>query len=563
MAETPPRTVSEWERITRLFDAARSLEPAERAAFLAASCGGNEAARAEVESLLDHDRADAFLTEPAAALSQALAESVTQPEAGQLLHNRYRLEARMATGGQALVYRATDEALSRPVVVKLLRAEGREQEPLRARLRHEVEALARLDHPGVVGILDAGELADGSPFLVIQFVEGQSLREALNRGPFDRARAAAILRQAGSALSAAHAAGITHRDLKPENIMLQRLSDGAESVKLIDFGIAKIERSELDPHTTTVMIAGTIRYMAPEQFHGENGPASDLYSLALITCEMLSGHADPRALPRTIDGKVRSHLEAGLAFRSEDRPASIRRWSNDLAEALESQTRRRLLAAAGAAAVFLGGAGFVGGSRYNAARNVPRVIEYTAAFDPVAEGFQVHNDLVGTIAPNRERTGYDGWRVTTTRQGDYYHHLSDRQQRLALDRGWKLSATMRAEEGASYVTVDFAGRGNWFAVNVEASPTMDLVLLCTQIVPHLGGLEFRIARTEPVYRSYELVYDPGLRSAALWIDGAKVLSGYAGHTQFQEGWGFSFGATLYGSQRGIGTFQQVRFEINP
>jgi serine/threonine protein kinase len=553
-----------WEHVSALFDRARTLGAAERRDFLTGACGEDAALRMEVESLLRNDQADSFLSRPAStAFANALRESVALPEPGQLLRNRYLLEARMATGGQALVYRATDHVLSRPVVVKFLRMEGRHEETFQARLRQEKEVLARIDHPAVVGILDTGELADGSPFLVIQYIQGESLREALSSGPLDRQRVAAIVRQIGSALSAVHALGIAHRDLKPENIMLQRLSDGNESVKLIDFGIAKIERSQLDPASTTVMLAGTVRYMAPEQFQGENGPPSDMYSLGLIACEMLSGHPDIRALPRGLNAKVRRTLEAALAFRPEDRPQKVRDWCDDLASALTSRSRRYFVIAAGGAAVVLGGGAFAGSRWYAAQQDTTRLIEYTAAFDPLSEGFQIHNDLIGTIAENTDRTNYDAWRVTTSRQGDYYHHLTDRQKRLALERGWKLNAVMRAEEGAAHVLVDFARAGKRFDIVVFAKPGADLVRLNTQILPDQQGLEFSIPRHQPDYRRYEMAYDPGLSSAALWIDGRRVLVGYRGHSQFQEDFGVMFGAAFYAGPRGVATFQSVRFEINP
>jgi hypothetical protein len=122
---------------------------------------------------------------------------------------------------------------------------------------------------------------------------------------------------------------------------------------------------------------------------------------------------------------------------------------------------------------------------------------------------------------------------------------------------------MRAEEGATDTSVDFAGRGNRFDVNVFAMPDTDLLRLNTQILPERQGLDYPIPRKQPEYRRYELIYDPGLASATLLIDGNKVLSGYRGHPQFQEDLGVRFGAVVYGSPRGVGTFQLVRFEINP
>lgn len=553
-----------WERVTSLFDAARALQSAERGAFLTAACNGDPGLRSEVESLLDHDIADTFLARPASlALTTAVRQSAAIPEPGQLLCNRYRIEARMATGGQAIVYRALDQVLSRPVVIKVLRCESRQDRALESRLRREMEVLARIDHPGVVGILDMGGLPDGSPFLVVQHIEGESLREALREPPLDRQRVAAIARQTGSALSAAHALGIAHRDLKPENIMLQQLSDGAEAVKLIDFGIAKIDEAELDRFVTTVMVAGTVRYMAPEQFQGKNGPASDIYALALVVCEMLSGQPDLRALPAGVDGRVRRALAAALAFRPDDRPQQVRAWSDDLAAALTSHTRRDFAIAAGSAVALLGGAAIAASRWYAAREDTPRVIEYTAPFDPVTEGFQMHNDLAGTIVENPARTGYDAWRVTSPRQGDYFRHLKDRQKRAALESGWKLTAVMRGEMGNAFASVDFAGRGRRFDINILVNPDTELVRLNTQVVPDPEGLVYQIPRSRSGYRRYELVYDPGLASAVLSIDGKKVLRGYRGHSQFQEDWGVMFGACVYASPRGVGSFQLVRFEINP
>ena len=553
-----------WEQITRLFHAAGALDGGVRRAFLDAACASDAAMRREIESLLDHHRDDGFLAGPAfPTLADRLRQAVAGPEPGEVLQNRYRLETRLASGGQAMVYRALDQSLSRPVVVKILRAEGRHDQRLQRRLRQESEALARIDHPGVVGLLDMGELADGSPFLVVQFIEGETLRKALGSGPLGRTRTAAILRQAGSALRAVHTLGIAHRDLKPENLMLQRLGDGSEAVKLIDFGVARIDRPLLEPAITTVMIAGTVQYMAPEQLQGENSAASDTYSLALIVCEMLWGHPDLRAAPAGLPRGVRRLLEAALAFRPEDRPANVGAWSEELAEALTAGSRRRLILQVGGAGAVLAAAAFAGGRWYGAMRDVARLIEYTASFDPLTEGFRIHNDLVGTIVNNADRTGYDGWRITTPRQGEYYRRLTDPQKRLALERGWKLTVVLRAEEGAQDCGVDLADRGPRFDIAVFTGPEGDLVRLITQILPNYEGLEFPLPHAPLVYRQYQLVYDASLRSAALWIDGKRVLSGYRGYRQFQERLGVTFGAAVYRAPRAMGTFQSMRFEINP
>jgi serine/threonine protein kinase len=196
----------------------------------------------------------------------------------------------------------------------------------------EMEALSRVDHPGIVGVLDTGELPNGTPFLVVQHVVGVTLRQELDKGPLHPRRAASILRQIGGALEAAHSLEIAHRDLKPENIMLQQLSDGTEFVKLIDFGIAAIGKSSLSSDTTTTIVAGTARYMAPEQCRGQASKASDIYALGLIVCEMLSGQPDLHGLkaPR----RIRQLILAALAYRPQDRPQRASEFSNDLAEVL-------------------------------------------------------------------------------------------------------------------------------------------------------------------------------------------------------------------------------------
>jgi serine/threonine protein kinase len=273
------------------------------------------------------------------------------------LANRYRIEARLGRGGQALVYRARDlTVMSKPVVVKILSVAAGQNAWLRKKFHQEMEALSRIDHPGVVGILDTGELPDGTPFLVIQYVEGVTLRQAMEGGVIEPGRAAAILRQIGAALETAHAIGVAHRDLKPENIMLQRLGDGGELVKLIDFGIAKVEKSALRPNTTTAMVAGTVRYMAPEQFRGENSSASDIYSLGRIACEMISGRPEMEALPRRVSRRVRDLIRSALAYRSQDRPAKADTLCNQLADALAnardvSLPRRAAMAGAALAAL--------------------------------------------------------------------------------------------------------------------------------------------------------------------------------------------------------------------
>src|ERR1039458_10124981 len=193
---------------------------------------------------------------------------------------------RLSTGGFGEVYRARDEQLlSKLVVVKILK--NPENDPwFVKKFSQEKEALARIRHHGVVEIVGDGVTSDGRPFLVMQYVEGVTLRAVIRPGGMSFIRAAGIVQQISRALSVAHHCGVCHRDLKPEIVMLQTL-DGDEHVVLIDFGIAGVADSRFAGITTKV--AGSLAYMAPEQFEGKGSIASDIYALGVVAFEMLTG----------------------------------------------------------------------------------------------------------------------------------------------------------------------------------------------------------------------------------------------------------------------------------
>jgi serine/threonine-protein kinase len=245
---------------------------------------------------------------------------------GHLLNNRYFVEERIGAGGFGEVYRARDEQLAaRPVVVKTLRADGLNNPWALHKFRHEIEALARLDHPAVVGIFDAGQLPGGAPFLVMQFVNGQSLRVGLSAGGMNLAQAAQIVQQVASALTEAHAQGILHRDLKPENIMLRRLNTGETQAVVIDFGVAKVRNSALAPGTDDGRIAGTYLYMSPEQVMGGRLDAtSDVYSLGVVAYEMLTGRRPfaPQSLAQLPEMQRRRMFDAPCDLRPDLPPAA-------------------------------------------------------------------------------------------------------------------------------------------------------------------------------------------------------------------------------------------------
>ncbi|MEW6210231.1 MAG: AAA-like domain-containing protein, partial [Acidobacteriota bacterium] len=258
------------------------------------------------------------------------------------------------------VYAARDQQLlSKRVVIKVLRDEMGQSDLglwLQKKFRQEMEALALIDHPGVVGVLDAGALPDGKPFLVMQFVDGVNLRSRISAKGMEPARVAHIARQIGHALTAAHDKGIFHRDLKPENIMLQTLGEGEVHVKLIDFGIATVKDSQVASSAETTKVAGTIAYMAPEQLAGRPAAASDTYALGVIAYEMLTGHLPfngstavelyemqkqgvtvrPRELCNSLSEAAEEILLKALAFDMNDRPLRARDFGDALARALTS-----------------------------------------------------------------------------------------------------------------------------------------------------------------------------------------------------------------------------------
>jgi serine/threonine protein kinase len=281
--------------------------------------------------------------------------SDVEPPKEPLLNNRYLIEKEIGRGGIGVVYFARDTQLhSRPVVIKVLLRESLDNEWYKKKFYQEMEALARIDHPGVVGVFDSGEMPDGAPFLVMQFVEGATLRSVITVEGMPYEQVAHIARQIGRALSEAHSRGVCHRDLKPENIMLQALSDGEELVKIIDFGIARIKDSQVASNKETTAVAGTIAYMAPEQLYGKPLEASDVYAFGVIAYEMLTGRRpfnpdSPYNLLEMQRGGVRvlpADLRPGipleaqeailkaLSFDPGNRHARARDFGEDLALAL-------------------------------------------------------------------------------------------------------------------------------------------------------------------------------------------------------------------------------------
>ncbi|HYN26127.1 MAG TPA: protein kinase [Pyrinomonadaceae bacterium] len=284
-------------------------------------------------------------------------ETPVDPLIGHTLDDKYRIEKRLGIGGMGTVYRARHLLIDRPVAIKVLNPRFVEDEAAQMRFRREARAAGRLQHTNAVGVTDFGRTSDGYVYIVMELLEGCTLREVLAKeAPLDTARAVALMLQTAAAVAAAHDAGIIHRDLKPANIFIVQNSEVPAVVKVLDFGIAKLAAESLeddDSKTLTLVGAmiGTPRYMSPEQCDGaELTPAADVYSLGVILYEMLSGvvpfsgstplaiamkHAseEPRrpseylaSIPPALEEVVLHALEK----RPEDRPANAAEFRLEL-----------------------------------------------------------------------------------------------------------------------------------------------------------------------------------------------------------------------------------------
>ncbi|MFG2044048.1 protein kinase [Dactylosporangium sp. NPDC048998] len=258
--------------------------------------------------------------------------------AGRVLSGRYELRSVIGRGGMAEVWQAVDGRLGRPVAVKMLHDGGSVDPSLPKRFEREARTVARLSHPSIVAVHDVG-VDDGTPYLVMELVQGHSLADELAAGPLDPRRAVRIAEQVCDALAAAHDAGVVHRDVKPANILI----GDEDRVKVCDFGIARITDRAQTALTAPATVIGTSAYMAPEQVLGEPAdPRTDLYALGCVLYAMLIGrppfvadspvqvawlqvHEMPvpvAALRPDVPPQLAALVGALLAKRAADRPAS-------------------------------------------------------------------------------------------------------------------------------------------------------------------------------------------------------------------------------------------------
>jgi tRNA A-37 threonylcarbamoyl transferase component Bud32 len=232
---------------------------------------------------------------------------------GTVLSGRYKLEAKLGSGGMSTVYLAKDATLDRAVAVKVMHREMSEQPDQLERFRQEARAVAKLSHPNVVAVIDAGE-DGGHPYIVFEYVEGETLKQRIARvGALDTQEALAYAIEIARGLTVAHARNMVHRDIKPQNVLI----DAEGRAKLTDFGISR--QLEQDGMTATGRVLGTTDYVAPEQAMGHPVDIrSDIYSLGVVLYEMLIGqvpfHADSQV------GVAMKHVNEELPDVQQRRP---------------------------------------------------------------------------------------------------------------------------------------------------------------------------------------------------------------------------------------------------
>jgi serine/threonine-protein kinase len=213
---------------------------------------------------------------------------------GQVVEERYRIEAQLGRGAMGTVYRARHLKVGREVAIKIMHPELTRDAAMVARFEREAAIAARLDHRNVVGVLDVGETPDGQKLMVLELARGETLAAMLADGPLAAARVVRLVGELLRGLEHAHAAGLVHRDLKPDNVIVERDDHGGEVPRILDFGIAVLRDGDDTTAgrrlTETGTVLGTPPYMAPEQALGDApDPRTDLFALGVMAYELLCG----------------------------------------------------------------------------------------------------------------------------------------------------------------------------------------------------------------------------------------------------------------------------------
>jgi serine/threonine protein kinase len=371
-------TPERWRQLEAVFHEAVELQEEERAAFLAKVCAGDRQLREEAEQLIAaHERQSSFIDPPELAETVELRDDHHESLRGRRL-GHYEIISQLGRGGMGEVFLAHDSRLGRKVALKMLPAAFTQDADRVSRFEREAKAASALNHPNILTIYEIGRL-DGVHFIATEFVDGMTLRQRMNGPKMTVAETQDVALQVGTALAAAHEAGIVHRDIKPENVMVRQ--DGL--VKVLDFGLAKLVGSLIPAsrlvsasqihvasglHTEFGIIMGTVRYMSPEQAAGKPvDMRSDIFSFGVVLYELLTGrlpftgasdleilqeiiHGVPDPVGKEVPLELRTTVEKTLEKDPAKRPQSMRdlivnlRRAQQLTTASKSKKRRRILA---------------------------------------------------------------------------------------------------------------------------------------------------------------------------------------------------------------------------
>jgi non-specific serine/threonine protein kinase/serine/threonine-protein kinase len=330
---------SDWQRSKELFREALTRAPELRGAFLDQACGGVGELRREVDRLLAaHDAAGGFLSD-SFGLDSDGADDAGAQEAGPQRIGPYQILDTIAHGGMGTVYRAVrdDDAFRKTVAVKLVRS-ARQSDYFERRFRQERQILAGFQHPNVATVLDGGTTEDGQPYLVMEYVEGQPITDFCAAQGMGTRERLVLFRTVCGAVQYAHQNLVVHRDIKPANVLV----DGRGIPKLLDFGIAKLLASGVEPElapTATVLPMLTPEYASPEQVKGQPVTvASDVYSLGVLLYELLAGRRPYEVQADSLEAIVlavcqtepRSPSEAIIGRPGKTRPAGTLPLASEL-----------------------------------------------------------------------------------------------------------------------------------------------------------------------------------------------------------------------------------------
>jgi serine/threonine-protein kinase len=284
-----------------------------------------------------------------------------------ILNGQFQILQKIGSGGMGAVYKALQPEMNRMVGVKILHPKLANRKDLVSRFRREARAMSQLTHPNTVKVFLYGELDDGSLYIIMEFLDGKNLNQTVRaEGPFSAERALPILIQVCGALDEAHRAGIIHRDLKPENLFLVQAGGLRDFPKVLDFGLAKVGERQMRPGSVILtqegMVFGTPEFMSPEQAQGKAlTPASDIYSLAVILYEVLTGKLpfdaksamdyiqlhvtgrpillNQRAADKTFPPLLERVIDRALAKHAEDRFATAADFASAMQQVLQGASQ--------------------------------------------------------------------------------------------------------------------------------------------------------------------------------------------------------------------------------